>query len=209
MTKKTRININLNFLIYAKVIISYFSLSREKYFNQFNNKLKNFFKKKNFLLTSQGRVAAYNIFKVLIEKKKNEIIISPYTLIEVINAIVYAGGKPIYVDINIKTGLPEETDLNKKINTKTAGLIITHLYSNEDDIVNFSKKFSKKIKIIEDAAINFGAYIANKKYLGTLFDYGFFSFGVMKNLCTFNGGAIFVRNIKEFNKIKILSLIHI
>ena len=70
MTKKTRININLNFLIYAKVIISYFSLSREKYFNQFNNKLKNFFKKKNFLLTSQGRVAAYNIFKVLIEKKK-------------------------------------------------------------------------------------------------------------------------------------------
>jgi dTDP-4-amino-4,6-dideoxygalactose transaminase len=203
MTKKTRININLNFFIYVKIIINCFSFSKEKYFNKFNNGLKKFFKKKNFLITSQGRVAAYNIFKVLIDKNKNEIIISPYTLIEVINAIIYAGGKPIYVDINIKTGLPKEIDLNKKINKKTAGLIITHLYSNENDLVNFSKKFSKKVKIIEDAAINFGAYIANKKYLGTLFDYGFFSFGVMKNLCTFNGGAAYVKNIKEFNRIKI------
>lgn len=203
MIKKTRININLNFSIYLKTIINYFFGSKEKYFNLFNNKLKTFLRTKNLLVTSQGRVAAYNIFKILIKNEKNEIIIAPYTLTEVINAIIYAGGKPVYVDINIKTGLPNEEDLKKKINKRSAALIITHLYSNENDILNFSKKFSKKIKIIEDAAINFGAHIKNRKYLGTLFDYGFFSFGVMKNLCTFNGGALYVKNSKELNKIKI------
>jgi len=203
MMKKTRININLNFLIYVNTIINYLFFSKEKYFSKFNNKLKAVLKTKNLLVTSQGRVAAYNIFKILINNKKNEIIIAPYTLTEVINAIIYAGGKPVYVDINIKTGLPKEDDLKKKINKKTAALIITHLYSNESDILSFSKQFSKKIKIIEDAAINFGAYIKNRKYLGTLFDYGFFSFGVMKNLCTFNGGALYVKNLKEFNQIKI------
>ena len=203
MIKKTRININLNFLIYLRTIINYFFLYKEKYFNKFNNKLKIILRKKNLLVTSQGRVAAYNIFKILINNKKNEIIIAPYTLTEVINAIIYAGGKPVYVDINIKTGLPNEKDLKKKISKKTAAVVITHLYSNENDILNFSKKFSKKIKIIEDAAINFGAYIKNRKYLGTLFNYGFFSFGVMKNLCTFNGGALYVKNSKELKKIKI------
>ena len=203
MIKKTRININLNFLIYLRTIINYFFLSKEKYFIQFNNKLKKILRTKNLLVTSQGRVAAYHIFKILINNKKNEIIIAPYTLTEVINAIIYAGGKPVYVDINIKTGLPNDEDLKKKISMKTAAVIITHLYSNEKEILNFSKKFSKKIKIIEDAAINFGAYIKNRKYLGTLFDYGFFSFGVMKNLCAFNGGALYVKNSKELNKIKI------
>ena len=33
---------------------------------------------------------------------------------EVINAIIYAG-KPIYVEINLKTGLPLEYDLNRKL----------------------------------------------------------------------------------------------
>ena len=64
-------------------------------------------------MCSQGRVAAYNIFKILIKKKKNEIIISPYTLPEVISAIIYAGAKPVYVDIDVKTGLPNIKKLSK------------------------------------------------------------------------------------------------
>lgn len=113
MMRKTRININLNFLIYIKTIINYLFFFKEKYFSTFNNKLKAVLRSKNLLVTSQGRVAAYNIFKILINNKKNEIIIAPYTLTEVINAIIYAGGNPVYVDINVKTGLPKEEDLKK------------------------------------------------------------------------------------------------
>ena len=119
-----------------------------------------------------------------------------------INAIIYAGGKPIYVDIDLAKGLPLESDLNKKINNNTAGLVLTHLYSNEKDIINFHKKYNQKIQIIEDTAINFGSKVYNDKFLGTIFDYGFYSFGTMKNLCTLHGGAIFAKDKSKLREIE-------
>lgn len=202
MIKKTRININTSKKIYFKVLLSFIFNQGKDYKKIFLQKLKDFLHTDNLLVTSQGRVAAYNIFKVIISDKKNEILISPYTLTEVVNAILYAGGKPIYVEINLKTGLPLEVDLDKKINEKTAGLVLTHLFSNKENILEFNKRYQKKLVIIEDVAINFGAKIDQKKFLGTIFDYGFYSFGVMKNLCTFHGGAIFSRDKDMLNSIE-------
>lgn len=202
MTKKTRININTNFKVYLETFISFFKKDLNVDLNNFYLKFTTFVNTKNIIFTSQGRVAAYNIFKFLISDKKNEFIISPYTLTEVINAINYAGGKVKYVDINIKTGLPDEKKIDELISDNTAGIVITHLYSNDGDINNFKMKYYGKIKIIEDAAINFGAQNNAGQHIGTLFDYGFFSFGVMKSLCTFNGGAIFAKNDNDLFKIK-------
>ena len=202
MIKKTRININTSKKIYFKVLLSFIFNQGKDYKKIFLQKLKDFLLTDNLLVTSQGRVAAYNIFKVVISDEKNEILISPYTLPEVVSAILYARGKPIYVDINLKTGLPLEVDLDKKINKKTAGLVLTHLFSNKEDIIEFNKRYQKKLSIIEDVAINFGAKIDQKKFLGTIFDYGFYSFGVMKNLCTFHGGAIFSRDKNMLNIIE-------
>ena len=140
MIKKTRININTSFKIYIKVLLSFLLNKGNENEKIFNQSLKNFLSKENILLTSQGRVAAYNIFKVILSEQKKEILICPYTLTEVINAIIYAGGKPVYVEIDVNKGLPLENDLNKKINENTAGLVLTHLYSNKDDILSFQKK---------------------------------------------------------------------
>lgn len=194
MKKNTRININTSFKIYIKVFLSFIFNQGKKNREKLKILLQNFFSKNNLLLTSQGRVAAYNIFKVILSDKKNEILICPYTLTEIINAIIYAGGKPVYVEIDLKTGLPLEDDLDKKINYKTAGLVITHLYSNKEDLLKFAKKYNQRVKIIEDAAINFGAKIEKNKFIGTLFDYGFYSFGIMKQLFTFHGGIIYSKD---------------
>ena len=105
MIKKTRILINTNFTLYFNTLISF--LFEKNLKKKFLIKLKSYLKTKNLVLCSQGRVAAYNIFKVLIKKDKNQIIISPYTLPEVISAIIYAGAKPVYVDLDVKTGLPD------------------------------------------------------------------------------------------------------
>ena len=68
--------------------------------------------------------------------------------------------------------------------------------------MNFHRKYNEKIKIIEDVAINLGAKIDHKKFLGTIFDYGFYSFGAMKNLCTFYGGAIFSKDKIKLKEIE-------
>jgi perosamine synthetase len=202
MKKKTRININTSLKVYIKVLLSFILNKGDENEIIFKKNLKNFFSTDNILITSQGRVAAYNIFKVILSEKKKEILISPYTLTEVINAIIYAGGKPVYVELDLKTGLPLEDDLDNKIKDTTAGLVITHLYSNKEDILNFQRKYNEKIKIIEDAAIHLGAKIEERKLLGTIFDYGFYSFGVMKSLCTFHGGAIYSKDKIKLKEIE-------
>ena len=202
MIKKSRINIKTSLKIYFKVFLSFFFKKGDQNTKNFEKQLRNFFLTDNILLTSQGRVAAYNIFKVIISNQKKEIIICPYTLTEIIHAIIYAGGKPVYVEIDLKKGLPLEDDLDKKINENTAGLVLTHLYSNDNDILKFHEKYKNKIKIIEDVAINIGAKINQNKLLGTLFDYGFYSFGVMKHLCTLHGGAVYSKDRIKFNEIE-------
>ena len=116
-----------------------------------------------------------------------------------IHAITYAGGEVQYIDINKDTGLIDEDKLESEIDNNSAGVIITHLYSSSNEIKKFIERFKNKINIIEDAAINFGSKI-DGKYLGTLADYGFFSFNVVKNLNTLNGGAIYIKNNDIFNE---------
>ena len=168
----------------------------------FLNELKIFLNVENLYLTSQGRVSLFDIIKLIIEKtKKKNFFIAPFTIPEVIYAIKYAGGNVVFIDLDRNTGLIDSKKLENKIDNNSAGVIITHLYSNKENIKNFISKFEGKIKIIEDAAINFGAKIDNK-FLGTLADYGFFSFNLVKNLNTLNGGATYIKNKNEFSELK-------
>ena len=73
-------------------------------------------------------------------------------------------------------------------------------------LIKFEKKYFGKIKIIEDTAINFGAKLSDGRNLGTIFDYGFYSFGLMKVLTTYHGGALYIKDNDEF---KILTIIMI
>jgi len=198
--KKSRVYINTDFYSYWLFFLAIF---RKNFTKNFYLKLSFFLKTNNILLTSQGRVALYLIAKLLVSKNKKIFITTPYTLTEALNSIKYAGGHIKFVDINIETGLPDMDQLKKKIKVygiANCSVLITHLYSSKKNILNFFN-FFKKITIIEDTAINFGASINNKK-LGTLSDFGFFSFGTMKNLCLFNGGMVYCKNKKDLTKIK-------
>ena len=72
MKKKTRIKINTSLQIYLKTILGFVFNKKNNYEKIFINRLRKLFSTNNILLTSQGRVAAYNIFKVLLSKKKKK-----------------------------------------------------------------------------------------------------------------------------------------
>lgn len=200
----SRINLNTFSLSYIKYLLFFYKSN--SYYNNFLNLLKSTTNSKNIIITSKGRVALYEILIHLIkESKKQTFILSPYTLPEVINTIRYAGGKFFFIDINLKTGLPDMNLLKNslKINNDIAGVIITHLYSNEEnlsEILEFLKV--KNIKVIEDAAINFDSNVSfSNKKVGCLSDFGFYSFGIMKTICCMNGGMIYAKKDDDFEKI--------
>ena len=194
MFKKTRIYTNFNLKNLIQLLQTFFFKKKD-----FEENIKKYLSTNNISLTSQGRVALFDIVKIIISNTgKRNFYISPFTIPEVIFAIKYAGGNVKYIDIDIETGLINEETLLSEIDDNSAAVIITHLYSNKNSIKNFFKKIGGRILIIEDAAINFGASI-DKKFLGTLGDFGFFSFNLVKNLNTLNGGAIYIKDSNIFN----------
>ena len=70
MRKNKRININTSFKVYIKVFLSLIFNQGNKNKQKFKKLLQNFFHTDSLLLTSQGRVAAFNIFKVILSNKK-------------------------------------------------------------------------------------------------------------------------------------------
>lgn len=201
----SRIKLNTFNISYLKFFLLFF---KKKFFlESFKNLLISITNSNNILLTSKGRVALYEILIFLIsEKKKKTFLIAPYTLPEVINTIRYAGGIHHFIDIDIETGLIDYDLLKKTLenNDDIAGVIITHLYSNEASlkkIINLLENMN--VKVIEDAAINFNSKVSfSKKKVGCLSDFGFYSFGIMKTICCMNGGMIYVKNDDDFEKIK-------
>lgn len=194
-SKRTRLYTNFK-------LINFFQVIKSLLFKDisFEKELRGFLNKKNIKLTSLGRTALYDIVKIIIkETNKKKFFIAPYTIPAVVHAIYYAGGEVVFIDIDKGTGLIDEKKLQEKMCENSAGVIITHLYSNSKNIKNFINNFKGKIKIIEDAAINFGSKL-DENYLGTLADYGFYSFNIVKNLNTLNGGAIYIKDDYIFEK---------
>ena len=157
MFKKTRIYTNFNLKNLIQLLQTFFFKKKD-----FEENIKKYLSTNNISLTSQGRVALFDIVKIIISNTgKRNFYISPFTIPEVIFAIKYAGGNVKYIDIDIETGLINEETLLSEIDDNSAAVIITHLYSNKNSINNFFKKIGGRILIIEDAAINFLTLINN------------------------------------------------
>ena len=179
----------------AELIKSYFSIPFTN-LSKINNKFHKCFKlkkDKKIIFTSKGRTALYLILKYLkIYKKKNEVIMSPFTIFDLVNIVISSGCKPIFVDHNKDSF---EMDCNKiiriiKKNKKISSIIITHYCFNSENIFKLRSICRKyNIKIIQDCAIAASSKYKNKS-ITNLSEYSFLSFNLFKFVPALTGGAI-------------------
>jgi len=161
---------------------------------------------KNSLSLSHNRLGIYLAVKAIIENDKNEIILSPYTIIDVVNMVICAGGKPIFVDVDFPSISISSNEVKKKISDKTAGIIITHYHSYCDNFTDINLLAKQAdIKIIEDCAIVFGSKV-DKNFIGTKSDVAVYSFNITKFISTLTGGLLICKDDDLFSKIKDYSL---
>jgi perosamine synthetase len=142
------------------------------------------------------------LFAVLLASnvKDGEVILPSFTFIATADAVVNAGGKPVFADIEYKTyGISSES-VRQLITDKTKAIIAVHYLG---DICNDIKELTeiakeKKILLIEDAAHAIGA-LSNGKKAGQFGDSAMFSFSFNKVISTGEGGAI-VTDSDQLNK---------
>ena len=139
-------------------------------------------------------------------KEGDEVIIPVMTFAATANAVIHAGGKPVFVDCERDTMNMDPEDVERKITDKTKAIIPVHFAGrpcNMDSLLNIAQRYD--LKIVEDCAHAIEAEYHGKK-TGTFGEIGCFSFYVTKNIVTGEGGMAITDNEEYANKIKILAL---
>ena len=118
--------------------------------------------------------------------------------------IVQLGLKPIFVDVDLSTLNISIKDLKNKISNKTKAIMCVHVLgisSDMDEIKKICKK--KKILILEDTCESLGASF-NKSSLGTIGEFGSYSFYYSHQITSGEGGMVVCNNTKNYNILKSL-----
>lgn len=134
---------------------------------------------------------------------KGEIIVPSFTFVASANAIVKAGCKPVFADIEYDTCNIDPRDVERKITEKTVGIMPVHFAGQScrmDEMVEIAEK--NDLMIIEDSAEAIGAEYKGKK-TGT-FGIGCFSFWATKNMTTGEGGMLTTNDDELAEKVRIL-----
>jgi dTDP-4-amino-4,6-dideoxygalactose transaminase len=141
------------------------------------------------ILTPQGRYAIYLGLQQTVRAGQH-VIMSPYTLYDVVNMVVAAGGIPVFADIEEKTCNISPEEVERLIGPETGAVLVTHLHGLVASIEKIKLICeSHRVPLLEDACQAFGARLGGRK-AGTLATMGFFSFGRAKNINAFLGGMI-------------------
>ena len=199
-----------------RCIKSSFVSTSGNYISEFSNKLKEITGSKYILLTSSGTSALFCALKE-IDINNHEVIVPSMTFVATANSVLYAGGYPVFLDnsdINLNIDekrmekylhdnykLKNGKCVNKKNNKIMKCIIVVHAYgdaANINAICSIAKKY--KIEVIEDAAGALGTYISNK-HVGTKSRMGILSFNGNKIITTGMGGALLIKNKKDFDNI--------
>ena len=144
---------------------------------------------KHAVAMPQARVGIYFTLKALTAKKK-KVVLSPYTIHDVINMVICAGATPVFADIDRKTCNIDTAEVAKLIDDETGAVMVTHLHGLACDIEGVAAVCRERgVPLVEDTSQSFGARVAGRR-LGTFGDAGIFSFGMAKNVNCLYGGCV-------------------
>jgi len=120
----------------------------------------------------------------------DEVLVSTLTNMATFFAVIYAGARPVPVDIVPDTLNLDPADLAAKVTERTRAIIVVHLFGHPvdmDPVMELAKK--RGLAVIEDCAQAHGALYRGRK-VGGIGDFGCFSFYANKIITTGEGGMV-------------------
>lgn len=168
--------------------------SKGKYVNLFE---KSFAEKTgiNYATTvCNGTVALHLALLALGIGPGDEVIVPTFTYIASVNAIVYCGATPVFVDCLEDTWQVDPEDILKKITSKTKAIMIVHLYGQSCDMDSICKiTRENNIFLVEDCAEGFGTRYKGR-HVGSFGDISTYSFFGNKTITAGEGGMVVTNN---------------
>lgn len=171
---------------------------------EFENKIAEFTKTKYAAAFNSGTSALHTLLLACGVKGK-EVIVPSFTFIATVNAVVLAGGTPVFAEVEQETFGLDAEDVANKISDKTAAILPVH-YAGSccrdiekiKDICNH-----KNLLLIEDAAESLGSDIDGKN-AGSFGHATIFSFCQNKVISSGEGGMVVTNDEELYKKIKLI-----
>lgn len=121
-----------------------------------------------------------------------KVVLSPYTISDVVNMVIAAGGRPHFVDIEQATCNISPDGVRAALETEDdiGAVLVTHFYGRMCAVEEIARLCEPHgVPMIEDAAQAFAASKAGRA-AGTFGKAGIYSFGLYKNINCFYGGMV-------------------
>lgn len=166
--------------------------------------MKEHFHSKELLLTTSCTHALEMASYLSDIQPGDEVIMPSYTFVSTADAFVLRGATCVFVDIRPDTMNIDETQIEAAITEKTKAIVPVHYAGVScamDEIMAIARKHG--LKVIEDAAQGVNAYYKGRA-LGTIGDFGCYSFHETKNYSMGEGGAILFQDDSYLEPAEIL-----
>lgn len=151
----------------------------------------------------RARMGIYLLVKTTLTDSRKKVILSAYTIPDVINMVILAGGEPVFVDTMVNSTNIDSHHLETLVDTNVACVLVTHYHVSQNNmsaIYDLCK--NKGVRLFEDCAIALGATIDNH-HVGLCSDGGILSLSGYKSLNYIWGGAVFTNDSKINDALKL------
>lgn len=169
-----------------------------------NDWLENRFSANKVLLTTSGSTALDMAALLCGLNPGDEVILPSYTFSSTANSFVLTGATLVFVDIRPDTMNIDETKIEEAITDRTKVIVPVHyagVACEMDTIMDIARKHH--LMVVEDAAQGVMSTYKGRA-LGTIGDFGCFSFHETKNYSMGEGGAILINNADYIERAEIL-----
>ena len=156
------------------------------------------------LLTTSGSTALDMALLLCGIERGDEVILPSYTFSSTANSPILAGANLVFTDIRPDTMNIDETKIEAAITDKTKVIVVVHyagVACEMDTIMDIAKRHG--LLVVEDAAQGVMSTYKGRP-LGTIGDFGCYSFHETKNYSMGEGGAVVINDPKYNEKAEIL-----
>jgi dTDP-4-amino-4,6-dideoxygalactose transaminase len=174
------------------------------YAQEFERRFAEYHQIKHAVAVSSGS-SALDVALAYYKLEGAEVIVPTNTFISDPNAVLLAGGRPVFADMNPDTLGIDVEDVKRKVSPNTKGVIVVHIAGLVCPQIKELKDFcsEKGLFLLEDCAHAHGASLDDQK-AGTFGDVGCFSFYPTKVMTACEGGMVITNNKELVEEAKCL-----
>ncbi len=146
------------------------------------------------LALPRTRIATSLALRALRLPEGSEVVMSPVTIPDIVNAVLLAGLRPVFVDLGERTCNVDYEALEEAINPRTSAILVTHLcgFPTDMDRVNALAE-PRGLKVIEDCSQSMGGQWRGRAP-GLSGDIGLYSLTTLKPVSSFYGCIAIARD---------------